>query len=122
MILWLGQEFGPSPSPLLVAAPDVRDTHIQEAGKLVRVLRGMKRHVWFIVRGAAPDIQNQPAIGNLEDGGFAAANNVTSENARIKPPLSGSHPLRSRSVSGQSLLWEAIDSLLCCSSSLPLLL
>jgi hypothetical protein len=90
VVLWLGQEFGPSASPLLVRGPDVRDTNVQKAGNLIRVLRGTKRHVWFIVRWAATDVHNQPAIGNLDDGGFAAANT----------PLSVAHPLRSRSVSG----------------------
>src|SRR5438552_8540370 len=84
VVLWLGKEFGPSPSPLLVRSPDVRDTNIQEAGNLIRILRGTKRHVGFIVRWAATDVHNQPTIGNLDDGGFAAANNIASENAQIK--------------------------------------
>src|SRR6266702_3818099 len=75
VVLWLGKEFGPSPSPLLVRGPDVGDTNIQEAGNLIRVLRGTKRHVWFIVRWAATDVQNQPTIGNVDDGGFATTNN-----------------------------------------------
>ena len=84
VVLWLGQEFGPSPSPLFVRSPDVRDTNIQEAGNLIRILRGTKRHVGFIVRWAATDVHNQPTIGKLEDGGFATANNGASENAQIK--------------------------------------
>jgi hypothetical protein len=84
VVLWLGQEFGPSVSPLLVTGPDVRDTDIQEAGNLIRVLRGTKRHVWFIVRRATTDVHNQPTIRNLNDGGFAAANNGASEDALIE--------------------------------------
>src|SRR5437870_4862114 len=80
MVLCLGQEFGPSPSPLLVRGPDVLDTNIQEAGNLIGVLRGTKRHVWFIVRWAATDVQNQPTIGNVDDGGFATTNNGASQN------------------------------------------
>src|SRR5258708_37509250 len=81
VVLWLGQEFGPSPSPLLIRGPDVGDTNIQEAGNLIGVHRGTKRHVGFIVRWAATDVQNQPTIGKLDDGGFAAANNGASEYA-----------------------------------------
>src|SRR5215469_3752383 len=84
VVLWLGQEFGPSPSPLLVRGPDVRDTNVQKAGNLIRVLRRTKRHGGLIVRWAATDVHNQPTIGNLDDGGFAAANNAASENAHIK--------------------------------------
>src|SRR6266567_8136018 len=84
MILWLGQEFGPSVSPLLVRGPDVGDTNVQKTGNLIWVLRGTKRHVGFIVRGATTDVHNQPTIGNLNDGGFAAANNGASKNAHIK--------------------------------------
>ena len=84
VVLWLGKEFGPSPSPLLVRGPDVRDTNIQEAGNLIRVLRGTKCHCGFIVRWAATDVHNQPAIGKLDDGGFAAAHNGASEYAHIK--------------------------------------
>src|SRR5215470_17766178 len=40
MVLWLGQEFGSSASPLLVAGPDVCDTYVQEARNLMRILRG----------------------------------------------------------------------------------
>ena len=83
VVLWLGKEFGPPPSPLLVRGPDVRDTNIQEAGNLIRVLRGTKRHVGFIVRWAATDVQNQPTIGNVDDGGFATTNNSASQNAQI---------------------------------------
>src|SRR5438270_5233070 len=60
VVLWLSQEFGPSPSPLLIRGPDVGDTNIQEAGNLIRVLRGTKRHVGFIVRWVATDVQYQP--------------------------------------------------------------
>src|SRR6266487_2845640 len=84
VVLWLGKEFGPSRSPLLIRGPDVGDTNIQEAGNLIRVLRGTKRHGGFIVRWAATDVHNQPAIGKLDDGGFAAAHNGASENAHIK--------------------------------------
>ena len=84
VVLWLGKEFGPSVSPLLVTGPDVRDTDIQEAGNLIRVLRGTKRHVRFIVRWATTNVHNQPTIGNLNDGGFAAANNGASEDALIE--------------------------------------
>src|SRR5713226_9610957 len=84
VVLWIGQEFGPSASPLLVRGPDVGDTNIQEAGNLIGVLRGTKRHVGFIVCWAATDIQNQPTSGNVDDGGFVSANNGASENAQIK--------------------------------------
>src|SRR5947199_379257 len=73
VVLWLGQEFGPSAAPLLVAGPDVGDTNIQEAGNLMGVRRGTKRHGGFIVGGAATDVHNQPTIGKLDDGGFTAA-------------------------------------------------
>src|SRR5258708_37874765 len=66
VVLWLGQEFGPSPSPLLVRGPDVRDTNIQEAGNLIRVLRGTKRHGGFIVGWAATDVPKPPTIGNVD--------------------------------------------------------
>src|SRR5215471_2399854 len=79
MILWLSNEFGSSASPLLVQGPDVRHTNIQKAGNLIRVLRGTENRVGFIVRWAATDVQNQPTIGNLDDGRFAAAYNATSQ-------------------------------------------
>src|SRR5258708_35245489 len=63
VVLWLGNEFGTSPSPLLVRGPDVGDTNIQKPGNLIRVLRGTKRHVGFIVRWAAPDVRIHPPIG-----------------------------------------------------------
>src|SRR5207237_5910365 len=69
MVLWLGQEFGPSPSPLLIRGLDVGDTNIQEAGNLIRVLRGTKRHVWFIVGWTATYIHNQPTIVRLDASG-----------------------------------------------------
>src|SRR5258708_2934642 len=56
VVLWLGKEFGPSPSPLIVQGPDVRDTNIQEAGNLIGALRGTKRHGGSIVRWAATDV------------------------------------------------------------------
>src|SRR5262249_2541214 len=78
------QEFGPSAAPLLVAGPDVGHTNIQKAGNLIGVHRGTKRHGGFIVGWAATDIHYQPTIGNLENGGFATAHNMASENALIK--------------------------------------
>src|SRR5713226_4688603 len=84
MVLWLGQEFGTSASPLLIRDPDIRDTNIQETGNLIGVLRGTKRHSGFIVGWAATDVHNQPTIGKLDDGGFATANNMASENAHIE--------------------------------------
>src|SRR5260370_26024960 len=63
VVLWLGQEFGPSASPLLVAGPDVRDTNIQEAGHLIRVLRGTNRHGGFIVHLAPTAVHNPPTTG-----------------------------------------------------------
>src|SRR6266516_6842349 len=84
VVLWLGKEFGPSRSPLLIRGPDVGDTNIQEAGNLIGVHRGMKRHSGFIVGWAATDVHNQPTIGKLDDGGLTTANNGASENAHIK--------------------------------------
>src|ERR1700726_892068 len=74
VVLWLGQEFGPSASPLLVRGLDVGDTNIQEAGNLIGVHRRTKRHGGFIVGWATTDVHNQPTIGKLDDGGFATAN------------------------------------------------
>jgi len=51
-ILWLGQEFGSSASPLLVRSPDVGDTNIQEAGNLIGVHRG--RSVTVVYRRWPP--------------------------------------------------------------------
>ena len=84
VVLWLGQEFGSSASPLLVRVLDVCNTNIEKARNLIGVLRGTKRNSGFIIRWAATDIHNQPAIGELDDGRLAAANNVASENAHIK--------------------------------------
>src|SRR6266852_3177233 len=84
VVLWFGQKFGPSASPLLIAGTDIGNTNIQEAGNLIGVHRGTKRHGGFIVGWAATDVHNQPTIGNLNDGGFPAANNGASENAHIK--------------------------------------
>jgi hypothetical protein len=53
MVLWLGEKFGPSLSPLLVTGPNVRHTNIHEAAELIRVLRCVESHSWFIVSWAA---------------------------------------------------------------------
>src|SRR5436190_1118706 len=53
VVLWLGQEVGSSASPILVRGLDVGDTNIQEAGNLIGVHRGTKRHGGFIVGWAA---------------------------------------------------------------------
>ncbi len=39
MVLWLGEEFRSSFSPLLVTGPNVCDTNIHEVADLIRILR-----------------------------------------------------------------------------------
>src|SRR5436309_2458311 len=51
MVLWLSEEFGSLAPPLFIAGPDVGDAKIEEAGHLMWVLRGTKRHGRFIIGG-----------------------------------------------------------------------
>src|SRR6266851_10503707 len=81
MVLWLGEEVGPFAAPLLVRGSDVCHTNIQEAGNLIQTLRDAQSDGRFIVGWAAPDVQDQPTIGNVDDGGFTAADNRASQNA-----------------------------------------
>src|SRR5437870_13555561 len=63
VVLWLGKEFGPSASPLLIRGPDVGDTNIEKAGNLIRVLRGTKRHGGFIVGWTAAYRSEERRVG-----------------------------------------------------------
>lgn len=83
MIFWLSKKFSSLSSPLLITGPDVSDTNNHEAAIFLQILRWMESYVWFVVSWPPAYIENDPAIGNLDNGWFSIANNFSSKNSKI---------------------------------------
>src|SRR5260370_24754767 len=84
VILRLREELGALGRPFGVDLLDVRDTDVEESAGTVRVGWRREGHGWLVVGRAAPDVEDQPGVGDLHDDWVAVEENLPVEERLIE--------------------------------------
>src|SRR5882672_9501672 len=94
VILGLREELGALGRPFGVDLLDVRDTDVEESAGTVGVWWRREGHGGLVVGRAAPDVEDQPGVGDLHDDWVALEKNLPVEERLIEvtgPVLIGDH-------------------------------
>src|SRR5882724_825141 len=84
VILWLCQELRASVLPIFITRHDIRDSNIHKATNLIWALRWAQRYSWLVIRWSASDIYDHPTVCEFNNTGLTAANDLSTQNARIE--------------------------------------
>src|ERR1700723_3068528 len=83
ILLWLCNKHGSSISPLFIVRLNIWNADMHKAADWVRIGGNTERYRWFCGCRAAPDVDNEPHVSDLDVPGRAAAvasaQNATSE-------------------------------------------
>src|SRR3954453_1356640 len=80
------EELGPARAPLLVHGLDVGHADVEEAADPIRVPRRLERDGGLVLRGAAADVDDDPAVGERHERRLALADRLTAEHAGVEAP------------------------------------
>jgi hypothetical protein len=64
---------------------DVGDPDVEEGGDAVGVGRGFQDDGGFVVGGAAADVDDDPAVGEGDDAGFAGHDQLAAQDVDVEP-------------------------------------
>ena len=81
---WLGQELDTLRRPLRVGRGDVGDPDIEERAGVVRVIRRRERHRGLVIGRAAAGVEEEPAVGDLQDDRVAFHHHLRPEHRPVK--------------------------------------
>jgi hypothetical protein len=81
-----GEEVGAAGAPVGVDLTDVRHADVEEAADAVGILRRLERDRGFVVRRAAPDVDDDPAVGERHDRRLALANGLAPQHLGVEAP------------------------------------
>ena len=81
----IGEEACAASRPFVVHAVDIGDADVQKRAGRVGVGRCGEGDGRLVCRGTAADIEDHPAVGQLEDDGVAVANNLGAEGVICGP-------------------------------------
>jgi len=84
VILRLRKELGALGRPFGVDLLDVRDTDVEESAGTVGVGWRREGHGWLVVCRAAPDVEDQPGVGDLHDDWVALDQNLAVEDLLVE--------------------------------------
>jgi hypothetical protein len=71
-VLWRCEELGASRAPLLIDGLNIGDANVEEAARAVEVRRRFEDDGRLVLRGAAADVDDDPAVGEWTNEGSPA--------------------------------------------------
>src|ERR1700761_9427649 len=78
-----GQELRSLGAPVFVDRLDVGDTYIQEAARRIGI-GGGERHGWLVIGRATARVDDDPAVRQLDDRGFAGGHHFAAEDVCVE--------------------------------------
>src|SRR6266545_674157 len=106
VVLGLGEELRPPRAPRLIGGLDVGDTDVQEGAGAVEVARRLEDDLWLVVGRPAADVDDHPAVGQLDDRGLAVQHHLAAEHADIEVPRACDVRGDDEVGEDESLLWS----------------
>src|SRR5436305_15264800 len=84
-----GEEFRPSRAAFVVHGADVGASDVEEAARAIAVWRDLEGDGWLVVGRASAAIDDDPAVGKGDIGGFSWRDSLTAEHLGVERCLDG---------------------------------